>query len=258
MGWLRDMERGVVIAGRNAVREALEREPLHLEKVLLQRGARGLQFLRGKAARAGVPVQEVPTAGLVRLAGNTLHQGALALRTSLAYHDCNKMLARIAPSLDEVRQQCPRLLLLDGVQDPRNFGSVVRTAVAAGVAGIIVPQRRMAPVSTAMIKASSGTASRIPIARVNRLADVIPSLQERGFYIYGASGYGTSTMWEVNWNRPIGLVLGGEGSGLRTDTERACDVTVSIPMSGDSESLNVAVAAGVLLFGTNGPTEGDT
>ncbi len=242
------MERGLVIAGRNAVREALQREPLHLEKVLLQRGARGLQHLRKIATRAGVPVQELPSAGLARHSGNTPHQGALALRATLAYHNVWNMLARIAPSLDKVRQQRPRLLLLDGIQDPRNFGALVRTAVAAGVAGIIVPQRRMAPLSTAMIKASSGMAMRIPIARVGRLAEIIPPLKERGFHVYGASALGMESIWEVDWARPVALVLGGEGAGLRKDTEQSCDCTVAIPMAGDTESLNVAVAAGVLLF----------
>ncbi len=235
-----------VIAGRNAVREALEHAPASLEKVYLQQNARGLGQIRQRASDAGIPVQILPLEGLQRLAGGVVHQGAIALQTAFAYADYSAMLAEIAPDLDTVRAACPRLLLLDGIQDPRNFGAVIRSAAAFGAGGVIVCSHHMAPVSAAMVKASSGTALRMPIARVGRLADVIPELKERGYFVYGASASGDRSIWSVNWECPLALVLGSEGRGLFSDTERACDHLITIPMSGAVESLNVSVAAGIL------------
>lgn len=236
-----------LITGRNAVREALEREPLQLESICIQQGATGLHSLRRRADRAQVPVKELPESGMNRVAGSVRHQGTIAVRAAIAYRDCTAMLAKIAPDLDTVKRRKPRLLLLDGIQDPRNFGALLRTAVAAGVAGIIVPSRKMAPLSDATIRASSGMASRIPIARIDQLTDIIWPLKERGFFVYGAAGAGES-MRDTNWQRPIALVMGSEHSGLKPATARACDQLVAIPLPGDAQSLNVAIAAGILLF----------
>lgn len=237
----------LIITGRNAVREALEQNPESLEKVCLQRETRGLREIRSLATKAGVPIQVLPREGLRRLAGGASHQGAIAQHASFAYVDYSKMLAAIAENLDVVKMQCPRILLLDGIQDPRNFGAIVRSAVAFGVKGIIVCSHHMAPVNAAMVKASSGTAVRMPTARVGRLADVIPELKERGYFVYGTSAQGACSIWNLNWNCPVALVIGSEGRGLFPDTERICDRLVSIPMSGDVESLNASVATGILL-----------
>ena len=171
------VDTSLIIVGRNAVREALERNPASLERVCLQRDARGLNRIRKLASRAGVSVRVLPQDGLRNLAGKVPHQGVLALQAAFKYADYSEMLAAIAPNLDLVRTKRPRLLLLDGIEDPRNFGAAVRSAAAFGVNGVIVCSHHMAPVSTAMVKASSGTATRMPIARVERLADVIPELQ---------------------------------------------------------------------------------
>ena len=237
----------LIIAGRNAVREALEHNPASLEKICLQQDARGLKQIRLLASRAGVPVQTLPPDGLRRLAGGVAHQGAIALQAAFTYTDYSVMLATITPDLDTVRAVRPRLLLLDGIQDPRNFGAIIRSATAFGVKGVIVCSHHMAPINTAMVKASSGTALRIPIARVGRLADVIPELKERGYFVYGASASGDSSIWSINWECPLALVVGSEGRGIFPDTERVCDNLISIPMSGAVESLNVSVAAGILL-----------
>ncbi len=237
----------LIIAGRNAVREALERTPESLEKVCLQKDARGLGQIRRLASRAGIPVQVLPRDGLRRLAGGMTHQGVVALQSAFAYADYSVMLKAVAADLDTVRAQRPRLLLLDGIQDPRNFGAIVRSAAAFGIRGIIVCAHHMAPVNAAMVKASSGTAVRMPIARVGRLADVIPELKERGYFVYGTAAHGADSIWETNWNCPVALVIGSEGRGLFPDTERICDRLVSIPMCGEVESLNASVATGILL-----------
>ncbi len=237
----------LIIVGRNAVREALECIPESLEKICLQRDARGLNQIQALAHRAGVPVQRLPKEGLRRLADGMTHQGAVALHAAFAYKDYSVMLKEIAADLDSVKKLRPRLLLLDGIQDPRNFGAMVRSAVAFGVQGLIVSAHHMAPVNAAMVKASSGTAVRVPIARVGRLADVIPELKERGYFVYGTAAHGEYSIWDINWKSPVALVIGSEGQGLFLDTERVCDRLVSIPMDGDADSLNASVATGILL-----------
>ena len=237
----------LIITGRNPVREVLERAPSSIEKIYVLRDTKQLNFIRNLARQKHIPVQVLPPSGLKRLAGGALHQGVIAVQPAFAYADYTTMLAKIAPNLDSVRSLQPRLLLLDGIQDPRNFGAIVRCAVAFDVKGIIVSSHHMAPVSPAMVKASSGAALRIPIARVPRLADVIGEIKERGYYVYGAAGSGSVSMWDIDWKCAIALVIGSEGRGLYPDTERLCDQLLSIPISGDMESLNASVATGILL-----------
>jgi 23S rRNA (guanosine2251-2'-O)-methyltransferase len=239
-----------LIAGRNPVREALAQRSEAIEKVMLQKGVGGrpIDDIRRMAAGAGVPVQYVPSARLAQLAAGVNHQGVIALSSPIAYVDADDLLARIASSLDEVRRLKPILVLLDQLADPHNFGAILRSAVAAGAAGVLVPRHHMAPLSAATLKASAGTASRIPIARVVNLVQLINQLKERGYWVVGADGRGDTSVWEMDWDRPIALVIGSEGKGLRARVAEACDYVVSIPMNGPAESLNASVAAGILLF----------
>lgn len=236
-----------VIVGRNPVAEALERRPASIEKVLLQRGAK-VGHLRRAAADAGVPFQYVPAGRLNQVAAGLNHQGAVALAAPIAYRDADAMLAAIAPDLEAVRRTKPLLLLLDGIEDPYNFGAILRSTVAAGVDGVIVPKQGMAPLNAAAMKASAGTAGRIPVARVDDLARHLFALKERGYWIAGAVGEGEDTVWTLDWDRPLALVMGSEGRGLSPDVAEACDHHVAIPMRGPVESLNVSVATGILLF----------
>ena len=237
-----------LIVGRHPVREALDREPEHIERVYLQQGGRGLGVFRRAARGAGVPVQDVPAQRLTKVAGQVRHQGVVAFRTPLPLYTLESMLAAVAPSLDAVRQDKPLLLVLDRIEDPRNFGALVRTAVAAGVSGVLISARRMAPLSAVMIKASAGTATRLPIARTEDLASALEQLKERGYWVLGAAAETGAAAWNVDWRRPTALVIGSEAAGLEHRIARACDTLVSIPMPGDAESLNVSVAAGILLF----------
>ena len=239
----------LLIVGRNPVREALGREGARIEKVMMQQGGgRGLDLIRRAASEVGVPVQYVPSKRLNQMAAGLNHQGVVALAAPVAYHDMDEMLADVAPTLDAVRRRKPILLLLDRIEDPHNFGAVVRTAVAAGVEGVIVPKRHMAPLNAATIKASAGMAMRIPIARVDDLAEVLFQLKERGYWVVGTAEDGETSVWDMDWDRPVALVMGSEAKGLHRHVAEACDYLVSIPMRGDAESLNVSVAAGILLF----------
>lgn len=254
-----------VIAGRNPVREALERGDGRVEKVFLQQGAHGsgVDAIRRAAKAAGVPVQVVPPQRLNHLAPGTNHQGVVALAAATAYADFDEMLSGIAPTLDDVRQKKPVLVAMDEIEDPHNFGAILRSAVAAGAAGVVVPERHMAPLGATALKASAGTALRIPVARVTNLAEALHALKERGYWVVGleslprtrsgggeAEGGGSerATVWAYDWDRPLALVVGNEGRGLRPRVRAACDVLVEIPMRGPAESLNASVAAGIALF----------
>ena len=172
----------------------------------------------------------------------------VAVITSVAYTDVHDLLTRAAPVPDEVRSRKPVIVLLDQIQDPHNFGAIIRSAVAAGAAGIIIPDRHAAPLNAGAVKTSAGSATRIPIARVPNLGRVIDEMKERGYWIVGADGNGETTVWEMDWDRPLGIVIGSEQKGMRSSIAEACDFRVSIPLRGKVASLNASVAAGIILF----------
>ena len=239
-----------LIVGRNPVREALERRAAEIEKVMIQKGASGraIDAIRRAASEAGVAVQYVPQQRLERLGSGLNHQGVTAIAAPIAYHVLEDLLTRIAPTLDEVREKKPLLLLLDQLEDPFNFGAILRSAVAAGADGVIVPKDGMAPLNAAALKASAGTAARIPVARTGNLANAIEQLKERGYWIAGAASEGETSVWDLDWDRPIAIVIGSEARGLRPRVAAGCDHLVAIPMRGPAESLNASVAAGLFLF----------
>lgn len=244
-----------LVVGRNPVREAVDRRPEQIEKVMIRRGASGaaLSAIRTAAAEAGIPVQHVPDARLRHEAGAVNHQGVIAMAAPVRYRVASELLAEIAPSWDAVRATKPLLLVIDRVTDPRNFGAILRSAVAAGVDGVFVPNRHMAPLNAAALKASAGTATRVPIARVNDLPALLEQLKERSYWVIGADGAADTSVWQMNWDRPTALVLGSEGEGLHPSVRDICDHLVAIPMRGPAESLNVSVAAGILLFAAARP-----
>ena len=245
-----------VLAGRHPVRDALELADGRIEKVYLQKGVHGsaIDGIRRAARAAGVPVQMVPRQKVDGLAPQAEHQGVVAVVAPVAYLDIDRMLSAVAPTLDDVRETKPVLIVLDEIEDPRNFGAILRSAVAAGAAGAIVPERRMAPLSAVAVKASAGTALQIPVARVSSLADALHQLKERGYWVVGLAddegpgGPEVTTVWAYDWDRAVAIVVGNEGGGLRTGVRAACDVIASIPMRGPAESLNASVAAGIALF----------
>ncbi len=248
---------GTLVAGRNPVRDLLADAPERVEKVVLQTGAHGsvIDAVRRLAKDAGVVVQTAPAQKLDRMAPKMAHQGVVAVVSPVAYLDLDTMLSSVAPTLDDVREQKPIVIVLDEVEDPHNFGAILRSAVAAGAAGAVVPDRRMAPLSAVAVKASAGTALRLPIARVGRLTDALEQMKERGYWIVGLAGANDdagsverTTVWTYDWDRAVAIVVGNEGRGLRPVVRAACDVLAEIPMRGDAESLNASVAAGVALF----------
>lgn len=243
------------LIGRNPVLEALERGDVGIEKVMLESGVGGERIgkIRSLAGEQGVPVQYVPTNRLDHEAQGAAHQGVVAIAAPIQYAAVDDMLSDVAPTWDDVQARQPLLLVIDRVTDPRNYGAMLRSAVAAGVDGVIVPATSMAPLNAAAIKASAGTATRLPIARTDDLPRVLEQLKERGYWICGAEGSAETTLWDVDWDRPLAVVMGSEGEGLAPDVAEACDVLASIPMRGPAESLNVSVAAGIFLFAAARP-----
>lgn len=238
-----------LLAGRNPVREALE-DAGNVEKVWLQQGidSRVASEIRSLAKTANVPVQVVPSRRMEHMAPGINHQGVMARIAALRYADYDEMLSAAAPDRDHVTRDKPIFVYLDSIQDPHNLGAILRSAVAAGASGAILPAKNSAPVNAAALKASAGMALRIPVARVTNAREALLQAKERGYWVAGADVTGAETVWTMDWDRPLIMVIGGESGGMRPDVAAACDFTVRIPMRGKAESLNASVAAGLLLF----------
>ncbi len=241
---------GEFLCGRNAVREALSGDAQRIVKVILSKTSTP-QFaaeIRALSREAKIPVQTVPPQRLKRMLPDINHQGVAVVLSSVSYLSVHDLLTQAGSVLDEVRERKPLVLILDHIQDPYNFGAILRSAVGAGVAGVIIPDRDAAPVNATVLKTSAGAATRIPIARTRNLARVLDEMKERGYWIVGATGDGETSIWETDWDRPLGIVIGSEEKGMRSSVAGLCDHTVSIPLGEGVESLNASVAAGIILF----------
>ena len=226
-----------ILSGIHPVAEALRnRHPL--ERLLVAQGAGGprLQEIIDMARRASVPVRFEPRNALDRLAGTPAHQGVVALGVATKYTD-----------LDAV-EQSELVVVLDGVEDPHNLGAIIRTAHAAGAGAVIIPERRAAGVTDVVAKAAAGALEHLPVVRVTNVNRTLEDFKKRGHWIYGLDERGTEDYTKVEYAAPTVLVLGGEGKGLHEQVRKHCDVLVRIPMAGKISSLNVSVAAGVVLF----------
>lgn len=229
------------IAGRNNVLAALQGRR-SLTKIFVARGIRGnLQPMLQLARQAGCPVQFVPRQKLDELAGSINHQGIVAQTAAWRYYDLDELLAAL-----DIKAN-PILLLLDGVEDPHNLGALLRTGECAGVAGVILPKRRSAQLSPTVARVSMGAVEWVKVARVANLARAVDVLKEAGFWIAAADMSGES-LWRVDWDFPVALILGGEGNGVSRLLIDKSDYVVSIPTLGNINSLNVSVAGGVLLY----------
>lgn len=235
----------MLIYGRNAVLEALRQG--QTRRVLVARGVQPkvLAELRREAARVGAEVEEVPRVQLDQALRTTQHQGVAAELPEVETGELEDAFALAAS-----RGERLLLVLLDHLTDPRNVGAIVRSAEALGAHGVITEERRSAPLSAVVVKASAGATSLLPVIVVKNLARTIEELKERGVWVYGAApaAAGAVRPEEVDWDRDAALVIGSEGSGMRRLVAERCDGLVTIPMSGRIGSLNASVAAGVLLY----------
>jgi len=228
----------VVLSGIHPVAEAL-RAGTALERIVIAQGAGGprLQEIIDLARDHSVPVRFEPREALDRAANGATHQGIVAFGSAQRYAD-----------LDQVLVNAGLLVVLDGVEDPHNLGAIIRTAHAAGAAAVVVPDRRAAGLTETVAKAAAGALELLPVVRVGNITQTLESLKSRGFWIYGLDERGKQLYSETEYATPTVLVLGGEGHGLHELVKKHCDVLVRIPMAGAISSLNVSVAAGVVLF----------
>jgi len=234
-----------VIWGRNPVNEAL-RGRRKVLRVYVGSGvseSRILADISEGARRQGVPVQTVQRQELDRLAGSREHQGVVAEVSDYPYSDVDGIL-----KLARQRGEAPFLLILDSVQDPQNFGSLLRTAEAVGVDGVIIPKRRAVGVTPAVVKASAGAVEHLEVAQVSNLVQTIESLKREGVWVVGVETSGQQLYDEADLSGPIAIVVGGEGTGLGRLVRERCDFLIRLPMRGHVASLNAAVAGSIVLY----------
>ena len=224
-----------IIYGLRPVAEALRSKRRKVHEIL---DSVGDKEMSSEAAARGVPVKRVPRDQVEELARGGVHQGVVARVGPYPYSGLEEILA--APD--------PLVVVLDGVTDPRNLGAVLRVADGAGVSGVVVPKDRAAGVTPAAVKASAGASEHVPVARETNLRRALEKMKEAGVWAYAAEGGAASAYTDLDLSGPVALVLGSEGRGVRRLVREGCDGAVSIPMRGAVSSLNVSVAAAILLF----------
>ena len=230
-----------LLVGRNPIREAL-RAGRDIEKLLVARGELigSACEIVAMAREAKIVVQEVDRVRLDQMAPN--HQGLIAVASAYAYKTVDDMLA-----LAKARGEDPLLVILDGVTDPHNLGAIIRSAECAGAHGVIIPERRAVGLTPAAVKASAGAVEYLPVARVTNLGNTIEALKERNIWVYAADMDGED-LNNVSFSRRSAIVMGAEGEGVHNLVKKNTDYTVRIPMCGHVDSLNVSVAAGIILY----------
>ena len=190
-----------------------------------------------------IPIMEVPKANLDSMSQTHNHQGVIAQVAAHEYVDIDTMLEKA-----EEKGEAPLLLILDELKDAYNLGSILRIADAAGVHGVIIPQHRSIGLDSMVAKASAGAIEYVPVARVNNLSRTILELKEKGFWIAGTDAEGDHLYCDDIWSGPMAIVIGSEGEGMNKNIREKCDFLMSIPMAGSVNSLNAAVAAGIVVF----------
>jgi 23S rRNA (guanosine2251-2'-O)-methyltransferase len=234
-----------IVCGLHAVTAVLKRKPESIDSLWISadRSDRRVETLTHLARSAGIAYHKVSRAELDRLTAGLNHQGAVAqLHPSPVRGE-----RELAPFLSRMTDK-PLLLVLDGVQDPHNFGACLRAAEAAGAHAVIVSRDKAAPLSAVARRAASGAAEVVPLFQVPNLARALRELSDAGLWLIGTSLEADTSLFDTDLRGPAGLILGGEGKGLRRLTQEHCDALVRIPMAGSVESLNVSVAAGICLF----------
>jgi 23S rRNA (guanosine2251-2'-O)-methyltransferase len=235
------------VYGLIPVMEVLRAGRRTLESVTIAEGARHerLSELLRMAKQARVPVHRVPRISLDR-DSQTNHQGVVARVAAARYRDADDLLDLLAGKV--AGKQSPLVLGLDGVEDPRNFGAILRTAECAGVDAVFIPERRAVGLTDTVAKAAAGAVEYVPVARVTNLVRLIEQLKERNIWVVGAAAEASSNYIEWDWNLPTAIFLGSEGTGLHRLVKERCDSLVHVPVLGQLESLNVSVVAGILLY----------
>lgn len=231
------------IAGKNPVLEALQAgRPLN--KIMLAHGLQRslVREIMDLAKEVGIPYQFVAKEKLDALVDGNIHQGIVAQAEVKEYIEWEEIIIKA-----QQKKEDPFVVLLDGLEDPRNLGAILRTAEAVGVHGVIIPKYRSVSLTAAVARSSAGAVEYVPVARVSNLPSVMDRLKEKGCWIVGTDPGAEQKYFEADLKGPLAVVLGSEGKGMRRLVKEKCDFLVSIPMLGQINSLNVSVA-GALLF----------
>ena len=231
------------VPGRNAVRELLK-SGRAIEKIFIQSGERegSITVLAAEALSRGIPLIEVERAKLDALCGNEQHQGIVAIASEKEYVTIEDVL-----EIAKERGEKPLIVIADGISDPHNLGAIIRCAEGAGAHGIIIPKRRAACITPAVVKASAGAVEHLAAVKCTNITETIKKLKDLGLWIFAAEADGTPYD-KADYTVPCAIVLGGEDTGVSELVRKNCDYTVSIPMRGKVNSLNVSTAAAVLLY----------
>ncbi|GAA5513237.1 putative TrmH family tRNA/rRNA methyltransferase [Deinococcus carri] len=229
----------MLLYGRNPVLEALRDG--RVTEVLVARGVEEA-FVRDLKSH-DVRLRFAPRIELDQIAGTTQHQGVIAEVEDLAWASVDEILDRAESRGEELL-----IVLLDGITDPRNFGAIIRSAEVLGAHGVVVEERRSAPLSPVVAKTAAGATSHLPVAQTKNLPRLIDQLKEDGVWVYGAAGEAAQDLARTDLGGKLALVIGAEGEGLRRLVREKCDVLVRIPTRGQVQSLNASVAAGILLY----------
>ena len=233
----------LTIEGRNAVMEAF-RSGKTIDRLFVLDGCQDgpVRSITREARKHDTIITYVAKERLDQMSETGKHQGVIAYAAAYEYAQVEDML-----KLAEEKGEPPFLFLLDGIEDPHNLGAIIRTANLAGAHGVIIPKRRAAGLTATVARTSAGALNYTPVAKVTNLAATMEELKKKGWWFVCAD-MGGETMYRLNLKGPIGLVIGNEGEGVGKLVKETCDMTASIPMKGDIDSLNASVAAGVLAY----------
>jgi 23S rRNA (guanosine2251-2'-O)-methyltransferase len=234
-----------MIYGIHPVKEALRSSHLHIEKILVgtQTLHPPLQSILDLANKMKIPVTFTNKKSLERMTKGGVHQNVVGLIKETPYADVGGILSHWKKEGTKAL-----LLILDGIQDPQNFGALIRTALGCGAHGMIIPKDRAIGVTPAVVKASAGAVAHLPIAKVVNIATTIDALKKEGIWVYGASGEAKDLIYQLDLNIDLAIVIGAEGKGIRPLVKKKCDRLFSIPMKGPIASFNASASGGIILY----------
>ncbi len=232
------------IWGRNPILETLHSKR-RIKRILLAQGQReaSLAPILQEAERRDIPIETVPRSRLDQLSGGAVHQGCIAVVEPREYATLEQILASA-----EQQQEAPFLLILDAIQDVNNLGSLLRTAEAVGVHGVILPEHRAAEVNATVVKSSAGATEHLLIAQETNLSRTIEFLKDQNIWVIGLAGEAKTEYQQANLTGPLALVVGNEGKGISRLVREHCDLLIKLPMRGHINSLNAAVAGSIALY----------
>ena len=232
-----------IIEGRNPIIEALKNNR-SIEKIMVNKASKegSIKKILAMAKEKKVIIQEVDRHKLDEMSESHAHQGVIAITSDYRYYDLDEIL-----EIPKERGEDPFFIILDGITDPHNLGSIIRTADAVGAHAVIIPKRRSVQITPIVAKASAGAVEYLPVCKVTNIVNTIKTLKENGRWIAAVDMDG-QTFYQQNLGGPLGLVVGSEGEGISRLVKQNCDFTVSMPMSGNVTSLNASVAGGILLY----------